>query len=434
LRGASERLAQAKKEGEKALRAKGKQGQSEFDALRTENLRKAGVIEELRGADSAHVREKQELLDRAESAEAKAKSLTKELARRVESVAEVRAQNAAVKVLAEQRTAEQEALEQKVKDLVASNGRKDVSARTLKLRIEELQAEISALRSGHSEAAEALVAEAEAARKEAAKVAKSDLARKEERIQLLLAKVSEQGAALSRKERSGGAAASTSRELRWLRGAVRRTLSQLASENAKLRLRLPLHAGASGVHGADRLAHSDSGDGEVAALSTSVMSDLLDDMSGSDADSVVIGGYRSDGDIAAMRMSSNGTSTRAAANANPHQGVLMRRSANEPLGTKLAAKGSDDEDDEFAYALGEEKSSQALRKSGRKGKAPRVGELKKWLASLVEDTGGGMEEKLAAATIAMSAAGQQGHGGVRKIVCVARLLCRLTKFVHVNWL
>ena len=164
----------------------------------------------------------------------------------------------------------------------------------------------------------------------------------------------------------------------------------------------------------------------MAALSTSVMSDLLDDMSGSDADSVVIGGYRSDGDIVAMRMSSSGTSTRAAANANPHQGVLMRRSANEPLATKVAAKGSDNEDDEFAHAVGDEKSSQAARKRGRTGKAPRVGELKKWLASLVEDTGGGMEEKLASATIAMSAAGQQGHGGVRKTIFALHHPCRLT--------
>jgi hypothetical protein len=124
-----------------------------------------------------------------------------------------------------------------------------------------------------------------------------------------------------------------------------------------------------------------------------------------------------------MRMSSNGTSIRAAANANPHQGVLMRRSANEPLATELAGKGLDDEDDEFAYALGNQKSSQAVRKGGPKGKAPRVGELKKWLASLVDDTGGGMEQKLAAATIAMSAAGQQGHGGVRQIIHAAHLPC-----------
>ena len=59
----------------------------------------------------------------------------------------------------------------------------------------------------------------------------------------------------------------------------------------------------------------------------------------------------------------------------------MRRSANEPLATELAGKGLDDEDDEFVYALGDQKSSQAVRKGGPKGKAPRVGELKKWLAS-----------------------------------------------------
>ena len=64
-------------------------------------------------------------------------------------------------------------------------------------------------------------------------------------------------------------------------------------------------------------------------------------------------------------------------------------------------------------------SSAATGGGGRKGgKAPRVGEVKKWLAALVDGVGG-MEEKLAAATMAMSAAGQQGHGGVRQnIRCI----------------
>ena len=405
LRGASEKIAAAKKASDKAVIAKGKQGKTEHEALRTENLRKQGVIEDLRKADGEHVAEKVALAERVETAEMKGKSLTKELARRVESVTQVRAHSVAAKALAEEKTVEQEASEQRIKDLVASNGRKDVSARTLKLRIEELQGEVAALRQGHSEAAEALVAEAEAAKKEAAKVAKADLARKEERIQLLLAKVSELSATVGKKDRSGGTA---SKELKWLRGAVQRTLTQLTAENTKLRLRLPL--GAS--EGRAGTMH-----GEVDALSTSVLSDLLGEASDSDAEggNVLIGGYRSESDVPMLSA------------ANPHHGqALVRRSANDPVPKAVLGETEPN-------ALADEDAT-AGGAAARKGKAPRAGEVKKWLAQLVDGLGG-VEEKLVAATVAMGAAGQQGHGGVR---CVLRCVLRpstvsLTLSVCCSW-
>ena len=74
----------------------------------------------------------------------------------------------------------------------------------------------------------------------------------------------------------------------------------------------------------------------------------------------------------------------AAMRANPHQvsyGVqaLMRRSANEPL----TSKESDEEDEAVARALGDEKALHRDRERKSARKAPRVGVLKKWLASLV---------------------------------------------------
>ena len=220
-------------------------------ALREENLRKAGVIEALRRGDSEAAGEVAELKARTEAAETKTKGLTKELARKDKVISEIRQHHAAAKTTAvrpwflnafafrsslklnmfvcgqDEKGGQLEALEQRVKDLVASNGRKEVTARTLKGRIEELSAEIATLKAGHSEEADAAVAAIEAAAKENARQARNDLARKEERVQLLLAKVSEMKTAKAAK-------AVGSRELRWLRGAVKRALAQLTAENGKL--------------------------------------------------------------------------------------------------------------------------------------------------------------------------------------------------------
>ena len=220
-------------------------------ALREENLRKAGVIEALRRGDSEAAGEVAELKARTEAAETKTKGLTKELARKDKVISEIRQHHAAAKTTAvrpcflnafafrsslklnmfvcgqDEKGGQLDALEQRVKDLVASNGRKDVTTRTLKGRIEELSAEIATLKAGHSEEADAAVAAIEAAAKENARQARNDLARKEERVQLLLAKVSEMKTAKAAK-------AVGSRELRWLRGAVKRALAQLTAENGKL--------------------------------------------------------------------------------------------------------------------------------------------------------------------------------------------------------
>ena len=218
--------------------------------MREENLRKAGVIEALRRGDSEAAGEVAELKARTEAAETKTKGLTKELARKDKVISEIRQHHAAAKTTAvrpwlnafafrsslklnmfvcgqDEKGGQLDALEQRVKDLVASNGRKDVTARTLKGRIEELSAEIATLKAGHSEEADAAVAAIEAAAKENARQARNDLARKEERVQLLLAKVSEMKTAKAAK-------AVGSRELRWLRGAVKRALAQLTAENGKL--------------------------------------------------------------------------------------------------------------------------------------------------------------------------------------------------------
>ena len=202
----------------------------------------------MRRGDSEAAGEVAELKTRTEAAETKTKGLTKELARKDKVISEIRQHHAAAKTTAvrpwlnafafrsslklnvcgqDEKGGQLEALEQRVKDLVASNGRKDVTARTLKGRIEELSAEIATLKAGHSEEADAAVAAIEAAAKENARQARNDLARKEERVQLLLAKVSEMKTAKAAK-------AVGSRELRWLRGAVKRALAQLTAENGKL--------------------------------------------------------------------------------------------------------------------------------------------------------------------------------------------------------
>ena len=203
----------------------------------------------MRRGDSEAAGEVAELKARTEAAETKTKGLTKELARKDKVISEIRQHHAAAKTTAvrpwlnafafrsslklnfvcgqDEKGGQLEALEQRVKDLVASNGRKDVTTRTLKGRIEELSAEIATLKAGHSEEADAAVAAIEAAAKENARQARNDLARKEERVQLLLAKVSEMKTAKAAK-------AVGSRELRWLRGAVKRALAQLTAENGKL--------------------------------------------------------------------------------------------------------------------------------------------------------------------------------------------------------
>ena len=69
-------------------------------ALREENLRKAGVIEALRRGDSEAAGEVAELKARTEAAETKTKGLTKELARKDKVISEIRQHHAAAKTTA----------------------------------------------------------------------------------------------------------------------------------------------------------------------------------------------------------------------------------------------------------------------------------------------------------------------------------------------
>ena len=396
-------------------------------ALREENLRKAGVIEALRRGDSEAAGEVAELKARTEAAETKTKGLTKELARKDKVISEIRQHHAAAKTTAvrpwlnafaprsslrlnfvcgqDEKGGQLDALEQRVKDLVASNGRKDVTARTLKGRIEELSAEIATLKAGHSEEADAAVAAIEAAAKENARQARNDLARKEERVQLLLAKVSEMKTAKAAK-------AVGSRELRWLRGAVKRALAQLTAENGKLssymlpvspalsqvlhptgklRLRVPMGANAQAAAGSGAPS-------SVEEFSTSVLSDLCAE--DSDGDSVV--GYRSEGETAVIL-------SPGAIEANPHH--QMRRSANEPL-VGLPIPEPEPESDKDLVDTGVLAATEAnvlderAETGGRgKGKAPRASEVRKWLAGLIEGVSG--MDRLATAAL-----GATGHGGV----------------------
>jgi chromosome segregation ATPase len=144
-------LERVRKEGEKASKAKEKQSGALLESAREHVLQKAMMIEALKREHAEYASVLEVWQDRAEKAEARVKSLGKDVARKDKAEKELRHAEKEARKTGEMQLAEQAALTDKVAELNARSTRKDGLARVLREKTESTMSELEALRQQLSE-------------------------------------------------------------------------------------------------------------------------------------------------------------------------------------------------------------------------------------------------------------------------------------------